>query len=120
MSGILANIMLGNGSSGGGGGGGGGGSYSIAPTTQTEFGATPSFTFAGEVITGPAPTSYTWTIINSAGGSWSIFSGAGTSTAVAQVINVTIGLTVTAELQCAVLSGGVTYYLSAPLSYERA
>lgn len=119
MSGILTNIMLGNGSSSGGGGGGGG-SYSIAPTFQTEFGTAFTFTFAGEVITGPAPTSYTWSIINVFGGTWSIFSGAGTSTAVAQVTSVTVGLAVTAELQCAVLSGGVTYYLSATLNYERA
>lgn len=113
-------VAFANPGAGGGGGGGGGVTVSISPVSQDLSGFASSWVFDACVatVTGGSPTSFTWSLRNVFGGSWSIFSGQGTNTATAAVDLIPAGGTVIAELVCVARVSGVDYSGSATLVYN--
>lgn len=95
---------------------------SISPASQTLSGSTSSKAFAASTITviGGIPTAYVWSFTDQVNGTWSIQSGQGTSSAVANVSGVLVsGIIATATLTCTVTVDGLVYVLTEPVSYER-
>ena len=90
-----------------------------APTSQSASDLPSSHVFSSVIVTviGGTASSYTWSFTNILGGSWSLFSGAGTAIATPQVASVA-GIA-TATLVCDVVVNGITYSVSCALSYEK-
>lgn len=90
------------------------------PFFQDATGFDRSFLFSAPVVinvTGGSPSAFSWSFRNINGGTWSIFSGQGTSSATAQVSGIPTGGVVFAELACAVTVSGVQYVATCQLSY---
>lgn len=93
----------------------------IAPTSQNTSGSTSSKVFAPSTVTvtGGTPSAYLWSLINAGDGVWSISSGQGTATAVAQVTGALPVEPCTCDFQCDVTVGGSHYYATSSHTYTR-
>lgn len=96
-------------------------SVSISPVSQSQSGAGPSNAFSAEVVsvTGGTASSFTWSFPTTNGmGSWSVASGQGTASAVAEISGLSSGDLASADFRCAVVVNGTTYNVTAPLDYS--
>lgn len=94
---------------------------SAFPDFVNALGAASDHTFTGVTISAVngVPAGYTWSVISQSGGTFTIFSGQGTATAVARVTGVLPATTATATLRCAVdIGAGSIVNVDVPLSYE--
>lgn len=96
---------------------------SVAPTSQsanfvtTGTGmVTRSFSSESVTVSGGSPTSYNWYFTGTSGGAWSIGSGQGTASCVPRVTDAPDSAGA-ATLKCDIVVNGVTYTVSAALSY---
>lgn len=91
------------------------------PSSQSLEGTLGSCTFSPSSVsvTGAGSVTYTWSIVSPSGGTWTINSGQGTSTASARVTGLTVGQTRSATLRCTIVANGVTYTRDSSLSYGR-
>lgn len=89
-------------------------------SVPAETGVTGSVVFTGSVatVTGGAASSYTWSFLSSAGGTFSELFGQGTDTFRPQVSGVAASTTATATLQCVTVVSGTPYTNTTPLSYQ--
>ena len=102
-------------------------SLGIAPASQSLGGTTANKQFSAETVTitgDSAGATYNWTVTPNDEYSWSIVSGQGTSSCIAQVTGVVSseggGDPASGTLQCDVTVAGVTKSISASLDYTRA
>lgn len=90
---------------------------SCLPTFQSETFGSSSRTFSAVtvLVEGGTASSYNWYFTGATGGSFSIFSGQGTSSAQPRVTGVSSGALAT--LKCDVVVNGQTYTVSCDLSF---
>jgi hypothetical protein len=95
-------------------------SVSISPAFRDASGSTSSFTFPSctVTVTGGTATAYSWGFLFPSGGTWSVASGQGLSSATARVTSVIDSAS--ADFYCDVTVGGQVYRVSVPHSYFRA
>lgn len=96
-------------------------STSISPSSQSQSDTNASHTFAAEVltVTGATPSAIVWNFFGQSGtGTWSIFSGQGTTNCVAEVTGVPDASSCSISLQYTATIGGVNVSGNAPLSHS--
>lgn len=98
-------------------------SVSISPASQSKLfttldtgEVTKNFSSESVSVSGGTPTSYNWYLESTSGGTWAIGSGQGTAVAIARVTDWADSVG-SATLKCDVVVDGVTYTVSASLSY---
>lgn len=94
----------------------------LSPADQAEGGTSSSKVFAGitAIPASGSPTSYSWGVSSSSGGSFSVSGGQGTATAGFTVTGVLSGGTAFANIYCDVVINGVTNRGAGTLSYTRS
>ena len=70
-------------------------------------------------VVGGTPSSYTWSFDSQSAGTWTVNSGQSTAAAKAQVTGGGVGAK-SANFDCAVVVGGVTYPITIPLEYDNS
>ena len=76
------------------------------------------FNACAVTVIGGTPSSYVWSFISAANGTFADNGGAGTAVFGSQVSGVAAGTTATATLQCVVTISGTPYTVLTPLSYS--
>ena len=98
------------------------GSITMSPGDQSLSGTSTTSNSFSESVTASngTVTSYTWSLSNQVGGTFTINSGAGTSAVTVGVTGVTVGTTATATLQCVAAFNGqsTTSTATANLSHQ--
>lgn len=92
--------------------------HTISPSTQSKSGRTANNLFPfTSVVTGGTPTSYSWGILSSSLGNFSVSST--TANATVNVNSVVVNTTANATIYCDVVVNGVTYRATATCSHTR-